>query len=326
MRFWLLGLAVVLAAQLAAAAAASLVVAWAHRTSRSRLARLAAAARAEWLLALALFPAAAGLATAVAVALAWLVHEPRSTGESPGPVLLALALLGLMVLASRAAAVVGDAVRTHGLVKSFRYAGREMAGLPLPASRAVHEFPVAALAGVWRPRLLLAERVLRALSPAELDAVVAHELAHLDAQDNLKRLLLAASPDPLALTAPGRRLRSEFLAAAEAAADARACASVPPTVLARAIVKVAALVPKSGRLDLAMASFHQDGSLASRVRALVEGPPGLRAVAPRAPRPRRQAMALGVVLAALLAAGIAGSVPALAALHGLIERLVRLLA
>ncbi len=123
MRFWLLGLAVVLAAQLAAAAAASLVVAWAHRTSRSRLARLAAAARAERLLALALFPAAAGLATAVAVALAWLVHEPRSTGESPGPVLLALALLGLMVLASRAAAVVGDAVRTHGLVKSFRLRG-----------------------------------------------------------------------------------------------------------------------------------------------------------------------------------------------------------
>ena len=326
MRFWLLGLAVVLAAQFAVAAAASLVVAWVHRAARSRIAALAPDARAARLLALALVPAAAGLGTALAVALAWLVHEPRSAGETPGPVLLALALVGLALLAARAASVVSDAVRTHRLVRSFRHGGRELAGLPLPASRAVHAFPVAALAGVWRPRLLLAERVLQALSPAELDAVVAHELAHLAARDNLKRLLLAASPDPLALTAPGRCLRSEFLAAAEAAADARACARVAPTVLARAIVKVAGLVPAGVRLDLGMAAFHPDGSLASRVRALVEGPPPIREAAARVTRSGRQVIALRVVLAVVLAAVTAGSGPVLAMLHGVIERLVRLLA
>ena len=41
MRFWLLGLAVVLAAHFVAAAAASLLVAWAHRRACSRLAPLA---------------------------------------------------------------------------------------------------------------------------------------------------------------------------------------------------------------------------------------------------------------------------------------------
>jgi len=321
-RFWLLGLAVVLAAHFVAAAAASLLVAWAHRRACSRLAPLAPGARATRLLALALFPAAAGLATAGVAAVAWLIHEPRSTAETPGPVLLALALLGLAVAALRAGSAVLEGVHTRRVVARFRRNGREMDGLPLPASRADHAFPVAALVGVWRPRLLLAEQVLGVLNPEELDAVLAHELAHLDARDNLKRLLLVASPDPLAFTSGGRRLRSEFLEAAEAAADARACRRVAPTVLARAIVKVAGLVPARGRLDLAMASFHQDGSLASRVRALVDGPVGAREAA-SAPRGH---LAIGMVLAVALAFALASSGAALATLHGALERLVHLLA
>jgi hypothetical protein len=325
-RFWALGLAVVLAAQFAAAAVASLLVASTHRKAHLRLAPVAPATRARVLLALALFPSAAGLVAAGLAALAWLIFEPRSTAETPGPVLLALAFLGFAVVVSRAASVASDAVRTHRLVRSFRHAGRDLGGLPLPASQAVHEFPVAALAGVWRPRLLLADRVLRALSPAELDAVVAHELAHLDARDNLKRLLLAASPDPLALTAPGRRLRSEFLEAAEAAADARACARVSCTVLARAIVKVARLVPAGGRLELGAASFHHETSLASRVRALVDGPVGAREARPAVRGTRPRDLVIGMVLAVALASALASWGAALATLHGALERLVHLLA
>jgi len=324
-RFWLLGLAVVLAAQFAAAAVASLVVACAHRTARFRLAALAPGARAAPLLALALFPAAAGLMTAGAVALAWLVHEPRSTGETPGPVLVTLALLGLAGLALRAGSAALEGVRTRRVVALFRRNGREMGGLPLPASRADHPFPVAALAGVWRPRLLLAEQVLGALDPEELDAVLAHELAHLDARDNLKRLLLVASPDPLAFTSGGRRLRSEFLEAAEAAADARACGRVAPTVLARAIVKVARLVPAGGRLDVAVASFHHEGSLVSRVRALVD----LRArpllESPSSRPCSSQALAIRVALAVALAGALTGTSALLGTLHGALERLVHLL-
>jgi hypothetical protein len=179
-------------------------------------------------------------------------------------VLLALALLGVAVVILRTGSAARDWVRTRRVVALFRRSGREMGGLPLPASRAAHPFPVAALAGVWRPRLLLSEQVIGALSREELDAVLAHELAHLDARDNLKRLLLVASPDALGLTSGGR-LRSEFLEATEAAADARACGRVSPTVLARAILKVARLVPAGGRLEVAVASFHHEGSLVSRV-------------------------------------------------------------
>jgi Zn-dependent protease with chaperone function len=180
---------------------------------------------------------------------------------------------------------------------------------------------VASLAGLWRPRLLLADGVLGALGPDELDAVVAHELAHLRARDNLKRLLLRTSLDPLALTGLGRRLRGEFLGAAEAAADARACDHVAPTALARAIVKVARLVPAE-RLAPDLASVHLEGSLAARVHALVERPqPGrLRVPVPHPRGGARLAMGLAAVAFGFACAGLA-----LPALHEALERLVRLL-
>lgn len=326
MRFWVLGLAVVLAAQLAASSLASLLAAWAYSGLRARLARLAPGEQARHLLTLALFPLAAGLLAAGLAALAWLAHEPRSTDEAPGPVLLALALAGLAVVTWRAGSAGLDAASSRRLVARFRREGRGLAGFPLPALQADHPFPVAALAGVWRPRLLIADRVLKALQPAELDAVVAHELAHLEARDNLKRLLLAASPDPLALTGAGRRLRSEFLAAAEAAADARACVRVSPTTLARAIVKVAGLVPAGARLDLRVASFHHDGSLAARVRALVEEPVAASAEPTVSRASFRRSLVIGAALAATLAAALAGADTVLAALHGALERLVHFLA
>jgi hypothetical protein len=320
-RFWLLGLAVVLAAHLLSVLGASLVVAAVGRSARARLARLAPAARASRLLFLALLPAAAGLLCVGLVVPAWLLYEPRTTSESPGPALLALALAGLVLVVARAASGAADALQTRRLVTLFRREGREIGGLPMPASRAAHAFPVAAIAGLWRPRLLFADCVLSALGPEELDAVVAHELAHRSARDNLKRLLLRASPDPLALTAAGRRLRADFLEAAEAAADARACARVAPTVLARAILKVARLVPTQGRLELSLASFHREGSVATRVRALLDSSaPPQRASTDR-PRPGRR-IALGL----LLGIGLASAIAALALVHQGLERLVRLLA
>jgi Zn-dependent protease with chaperone function len=320
----MLGLAVVLATHVVVSALASLLVAGWHRVARARLARLAPGARARRLLRLALAPSASGLSSAALAGMAWLSFEPRSTAETPGPVLVALGLLGLGVVVLRGGSAASDCARTARFVASFRLAGRELRGLSLSATRAAHPFPVAALAGVWRSRLLLSEQVLAALSADELDAVVAHELAHRDAWDNLKRLLLAASPDPLALTRSGRRLRSEFLEAAEAAADARACARVSPTVLARAVLKVARLLPPGGRLEAAVAGFHHEGCLAARVQALVEGPE--LASPKRASSHGVARLAVVIGLAAVLAGAVAGPQSILAALHAALERLVHLLA
>jgi bla regulator protein blaR1 len=321
-RFWLLGLAVLLAVHLLATTTASLLVAARYGRARVRRAALPPAERARRILLAALFPFAVGLACAALVVPAWLVYEPRGTQETPGLALVALAAANLALIAVRVGGGVRDAFRTRRVVAFFRREGRDLAGLPLPASRAVYGFPVAALAGLWRPRLLLAEGVLGALRPEELDAVVAHELAHAAARDNLKRLLLRVSPDPLALTRLGRRLRAEFVEAAEAAADARACARVAPTVLARALLKVARLVPPSGGLDLALASLHHEASLAARVQALVEaipaGPGGAAAARGAGSRER-------LATSLLIAIGVASAWAALAVVHQGLEGLVRLL-
>ena len=323
MSFWLLGLAVLLAVHFLASAGVSLAVLGVAQAARARVARLSAEARAGRLFALLLLPSVAGLAGVLLAVVAWLLYEPRTPGERPGAPLVALALAGLVVIVARVASAAAAARRTRRVTALFRREGREVGGLPLPASSAAFAFPVASLAGLWRPRLLLADGVLGALGPDELDAVVAHELAHLRARDNLKRLLLRTSLDPLALTRTGRRLRAEFLGAAEAAADARACEEVAPTALARAILKVARLVPAE-RLAPDLASFHLEGSLAARVHALVDGPQDGRRTAPAAsPRSGRGArLAIGLVLAA---AGLASALGALPALHEALERLVRLL-
>jgi Zn-dependent protease with chaperone function len=228
----------------------------------------------------------------------------------------------------RAGAALFDQWRTSRLARRWSAAGRPLAELPLPATRFPHEFPVAALFGLVRSRLFVAERLLHALSPEELDGVVAHEAAHCAARDNLKRLLLRGSPDLLAWTASGARLRQAFEDAAEAAADARASARVSPLVLARALLKVASLVPPGQRLDAAVAALHRDGSLSARVRALVAAHDQPSASGTSRPESDPSvAHGLGVAFAgAALAAVLFGpGFVSLRAVHGLLEALVHLL-
>src|SRR5206468_11663090 len=55
--------------------------------------------------------------------------------------------------------------------------------------------PLMALAGIWRPRLIVARGLVDALTPEELAASVAHEAGHQRSRDNLKRLVMRAVPD-----------------------------------------------------------------------------------------------------------------------------------
>ena len=327
MSFAVLGLALLLAVHLVVSTSLSLLVALAvHWVEAHPLG--SPARRTSVLLFLGLLPALGGLAVAPGLALpAWLVHEPPGTSETAGPVLVALAAAGAALVLGRAAAALLDQWRTIRLVRRWSAVGRPLAGLPLPATLFAHEFPVAAMVGVVRDRLFLAERLVRALSPEELDGVVAHEAAHRAARDNLKRLLLRASPDLLALSGPGVRLRQAFEDAAEAEADARACARVSPLVLARALLKVASLVPPGQRLDAAVAALHRDGSLSARVRALVAAHEGADTNPEEPARPDRSAKrGLGTVLAvATLAVLATAGALALRPVHGLLEALVHLL-
>ncbi len=83
--------------------------------------------------------------------------------------------------------------------------------------------PLLALAGGWRPRLLISYSVLQALPDEELQAALRHEAAHRRYHDNLKRFCLLLLPPAW----PGRRnaqaLEQEWARQSEWAADDAAC-------------------------------------------------------------------------------------------------------
>ena len=163
-----------------------------------------------------------------------------------------------------------DLAATRRVRRTWLRDGRPLAldGAPAPAVSVAHPFPVVCVMGVLRPRIFVAETVLRALSPAELRALLAHERAHLTAGDNLRRLLLRACA-PLPWPALARRLEGRWQDASEGAADVRADAGLD---LASALVATARLTPPGARLELGAAAFHTGGAVARRVRRLCAGP------------------------------------------------------
>jgi hypothetical protein len=54
-----------------------------------------------------------------------------------------------------------------------------------------------ALVGVLRPRLIVTRGLVAALTDEELAASIGHEVGHSRARDNLTRLLMRATPDPV---------------------------------------------------------------------------------------------------------------------------------
>jgi len=322
MSFALLGLGLAFALFTLASSGLSLAVGVGLPAFERAAQRLEPRARASFLFALGVLPSLGGALLSLGLVIpAWLAREPRDGDEQAGPVLLILAAAGMLLVLFRLASALRDGLRTAQTVRRWVATGLPLGGLPLVATRFPHEFPVAAVAGFWRPRLLLADCLVNALLPEELQAVVAHELSHVEARDTLRRLVLRAMPDPLSCLARGVALRRSFEEATEAAADAAAAQRVSPLCLAQALVKVAALVPPGRRLELSLATLHREGVLAARVRALLHAHDRGVSRAAGAPWPRRGAGA--AALAALTFLVVASC--ALPVVHRVLEGLVHLL-
>ena len=156
----------------------------------------------------------------------------------------------------------------------------------------------AALVGVRRPVLVLDERLLTLLDDAELEGVVAHELAHLSRHDNLLAWLAALVRDA-ACFVPGaswalRALHREREFAADQTAVAVTCR---PGALASGLLRAVELGGGPRRIPLGCAALVERDALVARVQVLVEPP---------APAPRRDRaelmLASGVGLLALAVA------------------------
>jgi len=228
--------------------------------------------RARRLLALRLAPAFVSLAVvAVLFMPAHLWLEPAKADERIGFVPMILAVSGLALLlraACRSAQAIRRTVRLAAVRphRELRRGGLRL--LEVPGLCGV------ALAGIFRPRILIGTRARRVLTSAELDLAVAHEQAHRQAGDNLSRALMLCAPDFLGFFTEARRLERMWEAEAECVADAAAVNGNPlrATRLASALVKVARLASGERTWSPGWSTFHQGALLEVRVRLLVSSP------------------------------------------------------
>ena len=235
------------------------------------------------------FDGVVDLAAAV-VAAAWLA----------GVVVMLLRL----ALDARALARVRHAPAPAHLVAAVRRAARASAVAP----PTVREADVASpqVAGWRRPRLLVPSGLARDLTPAELDAVLLHELAHVRRRDLSWNLLQRGVLALLWFHPVAWVLQAAVARERERCCDALALRhGAAATALARALVKLAEHGLRGPVLVMAVADR---GGLVERVRDLLEperrGPARSRSLA--------GAVALGALCMVALGAGRAVSVdPAL---------------
>jgi Zn-dependent protease with chaperone function len=268
-----LALAIFLAVNFAAASLVSLVWRLTHRIAERWSARL----RAQILFTLRLAPSLVG---SIAVGLfflpAYLDYEPRGTSEAVSTKLAlfaSLSILGLALASWRAARSMSI---TRKLRREWLNTSKEISlpGVRVRAFEIPHTFPIVAVVGIFRPRLFIAEQVLRTLTPQELAATVAHEYGHLRARDNLKRGLFRACRDAL-LIPVGNSVEKSWSAAAESAADEYAAETSADVALnlASALVKIARMVPVGVRPQMPLAAFlvgEETRGIKARVRHLLD--------------------------------------------------------
>ena len=212
-------------------------------------------------------PMLAALAAGVGLVLpAFVIFEPRHAGEAHGFVIPILATAGAALLSAwiwRAAQMVLVSRRT---IDAWSRRGRAVID-PRWAMRAITidtGAPVVAVGGILRPTLYVDQRVLDVCTPAELDAIAAHERAHVTSRDNLKRLLVGACAGPFSAAAAAWRESAEFAADARAARSPRAAVD-----LAAALIRLSR-VSTTGSFDSVLVSpIHDAATLEVRVHRLI---------------------------------------------------------
>jgi Zn-dependent protease with chaperone function len=277
----LLGINVVLAALLTINALATLASAGVGRLLKRPLRRCTARTRAEILFTLRIGPPAIAVVAISAFLIpSYLLHEPYATKERVTIKLAALAIASGIGVAFAFWRGLRSWLATRSLLKRWLSVATpvEVAAINIPAYSLPQVFPIIAVVGSLKPRLFIAEPVLRTLSEEELVAAVAHECGHLDARDNLKRSMIRASRAALLIIPCGRSLDRAWAEASEAAADEHAAQESASVALnlASALVTIAKMIPVSHqqRLPTSVSTFlngdEEPQGIKGRVRRLLE--------------------------------------------------------
>jgi Zn-dependent protease with chaperone function len=238
---------------------------WRRRTPSSLV-------RAESLRHLRLLPALVATLSMTMAAVSFLFFEPR--GHEPiGLVMPALAGLTTVLWAGafwRGLRVVTTTLRaTRDWMADARPITLD--GWSWPAFVVDSEFPIVAVVGIWRPRLIVARRVLDACTPGELRAILAHEQGHAERGDNLGRLLIAVTPDVISWVPLSNRIAAAWHDAVEDAADecADALGKRGRLLLAEALIRVARMAPSRAPAALPTSALYRGENIERRVRRLL---------------------------------------------------------
>jgi len=232
---------------------------------------------------------------------------------APTPGLLgsaALVLVACAALGARPARAIGRAA-----TRAARLARLPAEPLAPDVRCVTSRRPFSITTGWLRPRIVASTALVGALSPADLEAVIAHERAHARRRDPLRRSLAALLSFPLP-RGGRRRLLAELELASEQACDEEAARRVGDRLqVAEAILAVERLVGHGAVGPETAGAGFGDGVLEARVRALaVPAPPGSRE-----PSTRRNVLLAGVVLVVVVVMA-AGALP----LHHAVEHALQL--
>jgi Zn-dependent protease with chaperone function len=272
--YYLLGIALALAALLTINALISVAASALWRLVRGRVRSWSARARARLLFTLRTFPPLASAICVAALLLpAYLAYEPHGTDERIGLKLAALATVsagGCLLALWRG---LSSWRSTRLLIADWlsRSEPVRLDGVDIPVYRVKHSFPVIAVVGALRPRLFIAGQLFELLTPEELAAALRHESGHLAARDNLRRPLVRACSDVLSIVPCGRRLDRAWKEESEAAADefaAQSGGAAGALALASALVKISRAIPRGARPVLPAGAFlfnEAEAGIVSRV-------------------------------------------------------------
>jgi Zn-dependent protease with chaperone function len=280
--------------------------------------RLHAAYAAHLLFVLRLFPALGSAFIVLAICIPSFVWFENEVGtEEVGWLFLGSALAGGAVWLISVCRGLRALARSFQHLRRCQDLGRRLtfSRESLPTWVLDRPEPFLMLAGLFRPRLVVSQGVLDALTSEQLAAALKHERAHWTGRDNLKRLVMVALPGLL----PGFRgfgtLESTWSRYAEWAADDLAVAGdgYASVSLAGALVRVARLgTPQP--LNPLVTSLLADGEeLSARVHRLLHAEP---------PREFPWAWAASSAALASIFALAALQPPTLRAVHTLIEHMV----
>lgn len=194
----------------------------------------------------------------------WLL-ESASLDEDTATFILALCSL-VILCAGLFRALRAQARTTRAVAQWLMAATSIGSDVTTPVLSAADGAPALILIGIRRPRVLVSDMAAIVLSGEELQVAVRHELGHMRSWDNLKKVLISATPFP-----GMGSIGSAWQEAAELAADDAAVANCQEALdLAAALIKLSRSSQPWPKSLLATGLVSRSSSISLRVERLLQ--------------------------------------------------------